>query len=610
MDLTRTYRIKIVFPLMVLLIFVFLLNFKKVYAPGVFYHLKMGNVVAETLSPVKSEHFSFVKKGVKITHFEWLGDFIFYVIYNLFGFTGLGVFKTLICVLMFFILFIAVSKITPHKISLLFLIILIAYAISPFLTETPAIFTIFFFSIIVAILINPQSRWIYLLPSLFLIWANIHPGFVFGLFYYLSFIISICYEVFINKRKQYLRQLIILSSIFFISSGFTMLNPFGPDLYNRIIKLKVISDFIVKDEATIIKIFMSPFTFLFFISLCILSLYYIRSIDKRYFIPFIFLSWMPYYFANTVNILLLTCIPPGVLVINSIYSNNRVILEKISSLKTLRLFLKSFPFIIMLLFLLYQYFTDFPGVYGYGRLNKFYPDDAVKFIKEHKLYGKWFNSIEFGGAIILDGSPEILPFIYSDSNFLSDIFNNYYKKFVKEPQALNDFLRNSDIIGAIFMSGGDTLFAPHFDLLRKGAFALVYWDDNSVVLVNRNLVSQSFLNQYELQFINPFSVFVYLNSLFTSNGKIDPGLFNDIRISAERANNSGLAHLLFGMGLLSNGNYADAERELKKSFEIQPKSIFTNMGLALLSQKLERTDNYYYYQKRVERLGKIYKKLR
>ncbi len=595
----------IIYPLLILIIFVFLLNFKKVYAPGVFYHLKMGGIVAETYSPVRIEQFCFIKKGIKITHFEWLGDFILYKIYNMSGFTGLVIFKALICSLIFLLLFISLSKLTEHKISLLLLIILIAYGLRLFFKQTSIIFTLLFFSTLIAILTKEESRWFYTIPLIFLLWANIHPGFVFGLFYFLSFLAGLSYEFFIKKNNN--KYLILLLIIFFISSGFTLVTPFGLSLYSKMIQLRVISDFIIKDEIPILKIFAVSFSFLLFLSILIVLLYYIKSIDKRYFLSFILLSWMPFYFPRTVSLLLLAGIPPCVMVINVIYNNNRVILQKILSVKTVWLSFKILPAIITIFILFFQYYTDVLDTYGAGKLNKFYPAGAIKFIKEHKLYGRWFNSIEFGGAIILDGSPEILPFIYSPTNFLSDIFNRYYMKFVKEPQALNDFLINNDVIGVIFMSGGDTTFAQHFEVLKSGIFAPVYWDDNSVVLIKRDLVDPSFLNRYELKFINPFSISSYLNYFLTSNEKIGQRLFDDIRASRERANGFALTHLLYGMALLNSGNYEGAESELRKSYDIQPLNIYTNMGLAILYQKLNKTDDYHYFQKRVRRLRILYR---
>ncbi len=596
----------IIYPLLLLSIFVFLLNFKKVYAPGVFYHLRMGSIVADTSSPVKSEQFSFIKKGVKITHFEWLGDLILYKIYSISGFSGLVIFKTLMCLLIFLLLFISLSKVTEHRLSLLVLLILIAWGMRLFFIETSAIFTFLFFAILIATLIKEVNRWLYAIPLIFLLWANIHPGFLFGLLYFLSFLAGLSYECFVKKSNN-TKHIILLSIIFLISSGCTLVTPFGLSLYTRMIQLRVISDFIMKDEVPILKIFSAPFSFLLFLSLLVVFLYYIKSIDKRYFLSFILLSLLPFSFPSTVSLLLLAGVPPSVAVINVIYNNNRVIFQRILSVKTFRLSFRIFPAIISIFILFFQYYTDILGTYGAGRLNKFYPAGAIRFIKEHKLYGRWFNSIEFGGAIVLDGTPQILPFIYSGTNFLSDIFNEYYMKFVKDPQALNDFLKNNDVIGVIFMSGGDTTFAQHFEALKNGSFAHVYWDDNSVVLVNRNLVSPQFLATYELKFINPFSMFAYVNYFLNSNEKIDRGLFHDIRVSAERANDSALAHLLYGMALLNNRNYAEAEAELRKSYEIQPASIFTNMGLALLYQKLNRIDDYHYFKKRASRLRTIYR---
>lgn len=608
MDVDRTHQIKIMIPLLVLLIFVFLLNLKKVYAPDVFYHLKMGEIVSNTWSPVKAEQFSFVKKGIKINHFEWLGDFILYKIYKISGFVGIETFKLIIFILLFLILFITYSQITKHYTLNSILLILIAYSIRFLSVETPVLFSLLFMSVLISILALNMSKWIYGIPLLFLFWSNIHPGFIFGIFYYLFFLTGFVFEYLIDRKKEKFQQILILFSLLLISIILTLLTPFGHNLYTRIFQQKIISDFIIKDEITILKIFSMPFTYILYLVILIVSLYNVRAIQKRYLYPFLLMSWLPFFFTNTVYLLLFAAVPPLIQLINISYENNILIIEKILQKKAIKLSLKIVPVLLAFVILFYNYYIDISGVYGFGRLKQFYPSSAIKFIKEHELYGKWFNSIEFGGAIILEGVPEILPFIYSGSDSLIDIFNAYYKKFANEPQTLSDFLLKNDIIGVIFSAGGEIDYSRHFEVLKNNSYALVYWDDNAVILVNSKMVNDEFLKSYELRQINPYKIYNYLSTALANNTPVKQKLFDEIRISSERAVDSSKVHLIYGMSLLIYNKYDEAEKELKRAFEIMPNNLFINVELALLYQKLNSTDYYNYFQKRAGRLKKIYQR--
>jgi hypothetical protein len=563
----------------------------------------MGEIVSETGRAVTTEQFSFIKKGLKIIHYEWLGDLILYKIFSLTGYTGLSIFKAFLSVLLFIILFVFSRKISSHITAIVLLMICYALSLEFIVVEKPVFLSMILLSLLIYLLSSNNIKTLYLIPLLFLLWANIHPSFLFGLFYLFFFITGYVLDNIREKKDNYGKMVLYYVLIFTISILLTFITPFGYKLFLKILEQKSIGDLIVKYEITILIILKLYIPFLFGIILLLLTLYNIRYLKLKTLLPFLAISWLPFIYANTIVLFLLFSVPVAVNIINLVFERNSEIFATLSKYKFTNLY-AMIPVVFAITIILYKYHNDIAGIYGTGRMNLYYPEGALKFIKEQKLYGKWFNSLEFGGAIAMDGSQEILPFIYTGNNFLDDIFNNYYRKFVKEPQALDDFLRNSDVAGAVFLSGGDTTFLPHFELLKKGAFAPVYWDDTAVVLVNRNMVEQNFLKRYELNLINPFTILQYLNS----GGPISEELNEEIKSSVERAKDSSKTHLIYGMLLFKEGKMDAAEKELKESFKLNPDNIMTALTLESLYRRINKGEEAEYYQNRAEYLRKKYKK--
>ena len=118
----------------------------------------------------------------------WLGSTIFYLIYNLAGGFGLWLFQwsIFVSIFLFFILFLRSikCKLDINAITLILMMVIIEGFVLAF--PKPELFTPLFFTGLVYVFFSIKNSrisplYFYLYPIMFILWVNIHGGFIIGL---------------------------------------------------------------------------------------------------------------------------------------------------------------------------------------------------------------------------------------------------------------------------------------------------------------------------------------------------------------------------------------------------------------------------------------------
>lgn len=149
----------------------------------IFWHLRTGDLLLSGVFPT-TDIFSYTAYGKPWILHEWGSQVIFALIYNAFGFSGLIVLKSFVYALMYGLMFnLLLRKDTNIFISLGFTLLLVLGTAGAW-TVRPHMFTNLFLVILFRIFVefndrgNPRIlRW---LPLLFLIWINLHGGYIIG----------------------------------------------------------------------------------------------------------------------------------------------------------------------------------------------------------------------------------------------------------------------------------------------------------------------------------------------------------------------------------------------------------------------------------------------
>ena len=215
--------------LSMLLAVVFLTYTNRVDDLDLWWHLKTGEVVVKNHSLPKSDPFSYttgtavtlsdrdlqelgnLKKPTGIKNLDsslshsWLGQVFLYLAFALGGFFGVGLLKTLVFMVTFSVLYWAMRYKGAGSSSSLLVLFLVALIGRDFAYSRPQIFTFMLLAVSLYLFVDFRrgGRKIMALPAVFLVWSNIHGGFVVGAILLLIFWCSEAGKYFLHEKFKF-----------------------------------------------------------------------------------------------------------------------------------------------------------------------------------------------------------------------------------------------------------------------------------------------------------------------------------------------------------------------------------------------------------------------
>ncbi len=455
-DLKTISKGKFIFFIVILFVFLLSIGFSVTYNvidPDFGWHLKTGQLILERGVP-KTDWYSYTMPNFPWIDHEWLTDVAIYKMFSHFGSAG-----TLVLFLSIFIL--AFLVLIKREAFIYFLpAILLGYLASfDFLSIRPQMLTVFFIAILSIILSKISegkiSKWVYLCPVLFLIWANLHGGFAIGLlliFLYLAVevgkktklfqrIKSLKWFVGYNIQEPSNKKIIIYSVLFFSSIIFTFINPYGPRLYVEI--FRTFGDNFARSHISEwMPLFStSPFLYsifeIFYIGafLGLLIIYYKKIDFTKLSISLIFLALA---FLAQRNFLIFVIFTIPILAQFFAMLNAEIGHKYKFLLEKQTIFITFFIIFELLMLGLFPFFiSNFKAQENFS-----YPVKAVNFLKTRPLSENLFNEYNWGGYLIWK-LPERKVFIdgrmpcWQLGN--QDIFKDYIKMANNQPGALELF---------------------------------------------------------------------------------------------------------------------------------------------------------------------------
>jgi len=343
---------------------------------------------------------------------EWVTDMGMYSIYNHFGLPMLSIIFVLITAAAFVVSAIAVPAKREYQIIAA---IIGCIASLNIIGVRPQMITLLFLALLLNLIYrfrkNPQSKIIYLLPLLFLVWVNLHGGFpsglvVLGLFLFFELLKKITVYVYRRIKKKNInlkelawsswRKILFLS---FLSGLVTLINPYGWRIYIEVIT--TITDSYLKSNISewvpvgITEAHSARFlTYLGL--LLILTLISIRKVDLTHLGISAVFAWFAFSSWRNVPIFIVISIPLWVYIVRGLVGES---LSKIIKKK----------WVVALLFFgvavsIIQSWPSLETIFSvkkhYDFIMATYPNQAFQFLKANPVSGNMFNDYDWGGFII------------------------------------------------------------------------------------------------------------------------------------------------------------------------------------------------------------------
>lgn len=531
---------------------IFLSSFKITGDDDVFWHLATGRYIVENHTVPSTDVFGYVTQGQTWMPFEWGWDVITYGIYNLGGYTALSVFRTIVFLLIFSILFVILRKFKVSYTLIFLIFTLLAFGIMDRLSPRPHIMSFLFFAVLLYIISEyryfkrDNYKILFIIPLVFLIWANIHMGIIAGIFllgiYTLSeIIIYLKPDKFSSKEipaltKQELTRLVI---IFVVSLLVMLVNPNGFATYVYAFehtKMKLLET---------INEWRSPFDEMFgggFVTIIyklflfggVLILYYAFK-RKDLFAALVFIGFAIYSVRAvrfTVDYLIIITV---FLAIAVSFILNETKNEWLKNFLTVNPAPKIIIEIILLFCIvnipndkLYLEYLKYYRVSGFGINSDFIPTQMFDFMKENNIPvtgQRPLNHFGSGGFLIWN-FPESKNFI--DSRNLNDeIFSEYNTLMAKRP-GFEKKLKDYDFDYFIYLAP-DLVRAPNemeqtiisYMSRHPEEWKLVFWDDKSFLFVRNLPKFREVIDKYEYKYAAPYN-FLYQKNVLEKAVTDDP----------------------------------------------------------------------------------------
>jgi hypothetical protein len=221
----------------VFLILVFLLVFFIMLGPpqdaDMWWHLRAGKEMVEEGKILTTDIFSYTHYGEKWTNAFWLSDILLYLTYKMGGYLGLALLTSLTAVLLMAVIYRQTSR-NPFPLPSL-VILIAAVAMAPVWTPRPQIFSF----LLLAILdygLSGQNGFIlkrpWLIVIIFILWANIHGGFIWGFLLLIAYIVGNGIDNLLKRENSLpLQQLGSLGIWTLIGTMAISINPSGLALW-------------------------------------------------------------------------------------------------------------------------------------------------------------------------------------------------------------------------------------------------------------------------------------------------------------------------------------------------------------------------------------------
>ncbi|OGY18488.1 MAG: hypothetical protein A2900_03495 [Candidatus Chisholmbacteria bacterium RIFCSPLOWO2_01_FULL_50_28] len=556
---------------------IFIVSTNAIADSDFWWHLKTGQYIVETRSLPHTDIFSHTAYGRTWTNHEWPAQVIFYGVYRWFGFAGVSYFTAFMATAAFAVLGLVLRKNFISEGVSQTALFLGAVAVAPFMIPRPQMFYFVFWVVLVYLLELYKfgaRKVVFWIPLLFFVWANFHASMHLMV---LLIALYLCSELVVVSRpkKAWLASHRGLMAATVIGLLVSLVNVNTTAAYTYILKAlpfnKTPTSLPVTEWGSFLKEyrFWQAWVLLAYYAIILGS--FLLSLKKAIQAKTIKegLVVFPFILFSLVNS---KFIPLAVLLAVPFLAKNLLVRFSLSGGKTAWLT----AFFILILALGYHNFLGRPLKKTY---DTYFPDKAARFVLDQKISGNMYNTYNFGGFLIWKLFPEYKIFVDGRHEMFDPDVMEDFRRMLEGDRDWEDSLTKYDV---------NFLFLPprevHQGLSESTDWVLVYFDNQAAVFVRNDAKNQKVREQFGYRTIRPFSG----DNAYASQNQ-EPAIREYLR-SLENEPDIFKSRYDLGILYINQGNYREAEVQLREAVRIFPQSVNSHYNLAVALEKQGKTE--------------------
>jgi len=548
------------------------------------WHLKLGETVFNSGQIYTGDTFSYTFQGQPQFRAEWLGNLVIYLSFKMAGFAGVAILKVVLVLLTFLFLFMALQHMSDDQdettlFASLIVMVLVLFSLRFRLFIRPYLFSFMFFSLFLFLVSRYQQKKTnadyFFFPLTQVLWSNISVGAIFGPALVFMFL----------ARQWHLNRVLDrrLVSIFLMVLASSLLNPEMYRIYSLPLSALVLSPYketLGEHQPVSLQILWGygfKYTFAYQI-LALCSLVYLALMKgwKNIFHLMLFALFFPVSLLQ-VRMIDFFSLCSAVLAFP--------VIKKLLTMMPVYLFRKRIVEAVLTGVIVLAILTSINSrtyAFGVGIKEDIFPQGALAFLEKEGITGNMMNSYSFGGYAIWAASDRKVFIDGRHRHLYSPEFYNAYHDALKSEDAWKTadqtWVFNYALLEYDLMS---RRFPKHLN--ENPDWAVVYWDNHSVVYLKRIPQNIPIIEKYSYRIAKPaFYDFGYLQAYIHSKTAPEAAeqLKHDIALNPQ--NQEPLlarAFLLYNMG---PAYYEEARQELSKALTLKPDLSMEHSAMAML----------------------------
>jgi len=489
-------------------------------------HLTNGKIIWETSSIPKTNFYSYTEPDFPFLNHHWLSGVVFYFLFVLFGFNGLIIFKIVLLLSAFSLVFLVAAKKGNFWLAAIASIPAI-FILSERTDVRPEIFSYFFTALFLYSLIkfsdNPKTGKIFWLIPLQILWVNLHIYFFIGPAMVAGFLLE---KIVANRKNLKNNPLIKKLSVFLLllfASCF--LNPTG---YKTVFyPLNIFRNYgydIVENKSPFFleNLMHNPAIPFFKLSLGLTAISFIISLILHKFSVFYFLAAL---LTSVASIIAIRNFPFFALIFLPAFSLNlkSFLKDLINQAKSkIPRALPAIKIISAILLVILLYLSISYNLAGKLPPNKkkgigltFQSNAAAEFFRKENTKGPIFNNYDIGSYLIWHLYPQEKVFVDNlPEAYSASFFTQIYIPMQTYEEKWQDQLKKYDFNAIFFTQQEGTWWGQNFlkQRLSDENWVLIYADSQALILIKNNEANKDLIEKHKITQKNIIDKIIYLKN--------------------------------------------------------------------------------------------------